>query len=107
MACARQGEGLGRVQGPRKNEKSMFLLDPELTKRYAHVCFSVCSFFPSFFQFFLFVCLLFLVYSICFHLRGPSDDLGDAWGVLQTSLEVLGGRVHEIRGSKEGPGHRI
>ena len=63
--------------------------------------------FPVFFQFFSFVCLLFLVYSICFHLGGPSDDLGGAWGVFQTSLEVLGGCVHEIRGSKEGPGHHI
>ena len=59
------------------------------------------------FQLFSFVFLLFLVYLICFHLGGPSDDLGGAWGVFQTSLEVLGGCVHEIRGSKEGPGHRI
>ena len=107
MACARQRESLGRVQGPPKNEKSMFLLDPELTKRYAHRCFSVCSFFLSFFVFFSFIFLLFLVYSICFHLGGPSDDLGCAWGVLQTSLEVLGGCVREIRGYKESSGHHI
>ena len=54
-----------------------------------------------------FVFLLFLVYLICFHLGGPSDDLGGAWGVFQTSLEVLGGCVHEIRESKESPGHHI
>ena len=45
MACACQMEGLGRVQGPRKNEKCMFLFDTELTKRYAHLCFIVYSFF--------------------------------------------------------------
>ena len=100
MACARQMEGLGRVQGPPRNEKSMFLFDPELTKRYAHRCFSVCSFFPSFFEFVSFVCLLFLVCSICFHVGGPSDD-------LEGALEVLGGCVREIRGSKESPGHHI
>ena len=53
-------------------------------------------------MFFSFVCVLLLVDLIRFHLGGPSDNLGDAWGVLQTSLEVLGGCVHEIRGSKEG-----
>ena len=52
MACARQREGLGRVQGHPKNEKNMFLRDPELTKRYAHRCFRVCSFFLDFFSFF-------------------------------------------------------
>ena len=40
------------------------------------------------FQFFSLVCLLFLVYSICFHLGGPSDDLGGAWG---GPSDVLGG----------------
>ena len=56
-----------------------------------------------FFHFFI----LFLVYSIFFHLGGPSDDLGGAWGVFQTSLEVFGGCVREIRGSKESPGYHI
>ena len=80
MACARQMEGLGRVQGHRKNGKSMFLFDPELT-RYAHRCFSVYSFFLSFFGFCSFAFFLFLVYSICFHRSCPSDDLGGAWGM--------------------------
>ena len=40
--------------------------------------------FLVFFEFFSFVCRLFLVYSICFHLGGPSDD-------LEGALEVLGG----------------
>ena len=40
--------------------------------------------FSRLFSVFLFVCLLFLVYSICFHLGGPSDN-------LEGALEVLGG----------------